>query len=75
MDDDARPLSTADTLVLMAVLASLEGAIAADALPNTLTGILTHHLERNGLLTPHAERHSLLTALHELSARVRATLA
>ncbi|MBF4462909.1 MULTISPECIES: hypothetical protein [unclassified Rathayibacter] len=74
IDDHARPLSASDAVALTAVLAVVEGSLAAGALPSALADILTHHFERAELLDVGADRVALAQALAGVGERVRASL-
>ncbi|MBF4462475.1 MULTISPECIES: hypothetical protein [unclassified Rathayibacter] len=75
MDRDSSPLSIPDALALVAVLASLQGALVADALPRELERILRHHLERSGLLLAGSGPPETAAALGALSTRVLEAIA
>ncbi|OOB91520.1 hypothetical protein [Rathayibacter sp. VKM Ac-2630] len=69
-----RPLDVDDAVALVAVLATLEGLLAAGRLPEDEIALLRRSLEQGGGVLPGADHGELAAALSALNERLRETI-
>ena len=70
----ARPLDVDDAVALVAVLATLEGLLAARRLPDAEIELIRRSLEQGGGVLAGADHEELAAALSALNGRLRATI-